>query len=94
MCPKSTTTAKRKEKLRKVNRRNLLSQTIRAKRKGNPVCPEKKRSFPVKIPLKTSLLKNGELITICVGKALICVRITKTDLIKVKRAALFMANGI
>ena len=94
MCPNSTTTAKRREKARKIARNILSSQHIRAKRKGSPVCPEKKRSFPVKMPLKTSLLKNDELITTEVGKALMWVRITKTDLIKVKRATLFMAKGI
>ena len=34
-----------------------------ARRKGSPVCPEKKRSFPEKMPLNPSLRKNGDVIT-------------------------------
>jgi hypothetical protein len=71
----------------------LFSQNIRAKRNGIPVCPEKNKSFPVKIPLKTSLLKKGESMSARVGKGLMCVRLIKTDLIKVKIAMLFITNG-
>jgi len=45
---KSTTIAKVTEKPRNIKRNFLLSQKIRARRKGSPVCPEKKRSFPGK----------------------------------------------
>lgn len=94
MCPRSTTIAKRIEKARKTVLRFLFSQNIKAKRNGSPVCPEKKRSLPVKIPLKTTLLKKDDFMTMAVGKVLMCVRITKIDLIKVKRAILFINKGI
>jgi hypothetical protein len=46
------------------------------------------------MPLNIALLKKDDSITTWVGKALMCVSITNTDLIKVKRARLFMANGV
>jgi len=64
MCPKRTTIANRIEKERKIILRFFSFQKINARRKGSPVCPEKKRSFPVKMPLKASPLKNDEFITI------------------------------
>src|ERR1035437_6889462 len=93
MCPSNTTTANIIEKPRKIKRNFLLFQNIKAKRNGKPVCPEKKRSLPEKIPLKTPVL-NTEFITIWVGKALMCVRVTKIDLIKVKRPTLSMIKGV
>ena len=82
------------EKPRKTVRSVLVFQNIRAKRKGKPVCPEKNKSLPVKMPLKNSLLKKGESMAMRVGKELMWVRITKNDLIKTKRAMLFIANGM
>ena len=64
MCPKRTTIAKRIEKPRKTALRLFCSQNISAKRNGSPVCPEKKRSFPVKMTLNTGKLKKDDSINI------------------------------
>jgi len=65
MCPRSTTIANMIEKPIKIVLSVLYCQNIRARRKGSPVCPEKNKSFPVKIPLKASLFKkNGRFIIV------------------------------
>ena len=94
MCPSRTTIANIIENKRKIILSIIFSQKIKANRKGIPVCPEKNKSLPVNIPLKASLVKKTESITARVGNGLMWVRLTKIDLMKVKRAILFIVKGI
>ena len=74
----------------KVNLNFLLSQKIKANKKGNPVCDEKNKSLP-EVMLRNILYGSNEEWS---GGMAVWVRMIKTDLIKINKAILLTTNGI